>query len=100
LGTLRGTFEVTEPASIVNISHTGVLIQSPLAVAVDSIQSVRLNVLGREAIVDARVRHVERDYQDGSPFYLVGLEFVSAPNSLLETIERLKSQSEGGSSVA
>jgi c-di-GMP-binding flagellar brake protein YcgR len=86
VGALRGTLELTATARVVNISQTGALIQSPLAVPLDSIQIVHFNVDGEDVPVEALIRHVR--HAESSDDYLVGVQFMSAPITLLHNIEQ------------
>ena len=94
VGVLWGTLEVTPTARVVNISRTGALIESPLGVPLESIQSVRFTVGGEAVTVDARVRHLRRISTAETPEYLVGIEFLSTPDALLNSIERLTSDTD------
>ena len=89
VGVLWGSLEVTPTARVLNISRTGALIESPLGVPLESIQSVRFTVGGEAVTVDARVRHLRRVPNAETPEYLVGIEFLSTPEALLNSIERL-----------
>ena len=89
VGVLWGTLEVTPAARVLNISRTGALIESPQSVPLESIQSVRFTVAGEAIMVDARVRHLRRGSGAEAPEYLVGVEFLSMPDALLHSIERL-----------
>src|SRR5688572_24978711 len=87
LGMQWGRVELTRSARVLNISDTGVLIESPLPLAIDAKQAVRLT-FEREALeLDARVRHLRRVSSDGdSDRYLIGLEFVAPPTMLLDAL--------------
>jgi hypothetical protein len=85
--------EVHESAHVIDVSNAGALIESPLAVAVDSLQSVRLTVEGREVAMDARVRHLRRVDREGAARYLVGLEFLSPPITFVQSVDHLGQQS-------
>ena len=89
VGVLWGTLEATPTARVLNISRTGALIESPMGVPLESVQTVRFTVGGEAVTVDARVRHLRRVPGAATPEYLVGVEFVSAPEALLNSIERL-----------
>ena len=89
VGVLWGTLEATPSARVLNISRTGALIESPQSVPLESIQSVRFTVAGEAITVDARVRHLRRSASTEVPEYLVGVEFLSMPDALLKSIERL-----------
>ena len=95
VGSLWGLLEVSESARICNVSSTGALIDSPLPVALESTQTVRLIVDGEPVTVGGRVRHVRRLESalgitdiDG-PRYLIGLEFLSPPGSVVQAIEQM-----------
>jgi hypothetical protein len=92
VGALWGVLELNESARLLNISNTGALIESPMAVAPESIQSVKLTVEDRPVQVDVRVRHSRSVMSDRGPRYLIGVEFMSPPLSLLHSIEQLKAK--------
>jgi c-di-GMP-binding flagellar brake protein YcgR len=95
VGSFWGTVDVGEPARLVNISRTGALVASRSAVAADSTQTLRLTLQGHELPVDTKVRYLRHvPPAEGKPeHYLIGLEFVSVPPSLLETIEQIVNRS-------
>lgn len=88
VGSLWGTLESDRHAELENISRGGVLITSPIPVAVDSTQSVKVTVEGHEVKLSARVRHLQR-FTDarGEPRYRIGLEFLEAPAVLVHALE-------------
>jgi hypothetical protein len=97
VGALWGVLELTEEARVLNISATGALIDSPFPCAVYSTQAVQLGVEGHGVTVDSRVRHVHPEPGSGfEPRYLIGVEFISAPLSVLRSIEQMgvKAQSQ------
>jgi len=89
VGSLWGTLEVSRPARVVNISRTGALIASPVPVALDSTQTVKLVIEGHEIKVEARVRHLKRvmSPEDDGAHYRIGLEFLEAPLAVLHALE-------------
>lgn len=90
VGALWGLLDIVEPAQIKNVSQTGALIDAPFAPPIESTQTVRVIVEGEPVVVDARVRHVRRIETDiRGPRYLIGLEFLSPPESVLQSIELL-----------
>jgi hypothetical protein len=92
VGALWGLLELTETARICNVSNTGALIDSPLSAALDSTQMVRVIVEGQTVALEARVRHIRRTHVEaGTPRYLIGLEFLSPPESVVQSIEQLSS---------
>jgi hypothetical protein len=100
VGTFWGTLEVMEPASVLNINRTGALLAARSAMPADSAQTIRLAIEGREVLVDGRVRHVRHvPERPGEPeHYLIGVEFVSVPPLLVETIKNLVGPSASASS--
>ena len=87
-GAFWGTFDAGDAARVVNLTPFGALIESQVALAVESIQSVSL-VLDREpAIAEARVRHLRALAEPGGR-YLVGLEFIAPSAAFLDTVDRL-----------
>ena len=82
VGSLWASLELNEIARVINSSETGALVASRTPSAIDAIQPVHLQVGGRDLHVTARVRHVRRATAlDGSPEYLIGLEFVPSHGS-------------------
>jgi PilZ domain len=90
VGALWGVLELSEEARVLNISATGALIDSPFPCAVYSTQSVQLGVEGHDVTIDSCVRHVHPEPGSGpEPRYLIGVEFISAPISVLQAIEQM-----------
>jgi hypothetical protein len=90
IGTLWGVLELREAARLRNVSATGVLLDSPVPMALDSEQTIRLAVDGQAVAVDARVRHVHPQTDDSlERRYVIGLEFIDPPLSVLQSIEQL-----------
>src|SRR5436190_12892569 len=89
VGALWGVLELTEEARIVNISATGALVGSPVPAALDSTQAIRVGVGGHGVTVEARVRHVRPEPGIGAEsHYLIGVEFISPPLSVLRAVEQ------------
>jgi hypothetical protein len=87
VGILWGALELSEPARIVNLSDHGALIESKLAVPVDSTQPVHFLVKGNRLVVEARVIHLRRVLEeDDPPRYLIGVEFLTPTLPLLHSI--------------
>lgn len=78
VGSLWGALDLEEPARVVNISDTGVLVAARFAPPVDSLQALRLRIDGREVLIDARVRHARQVLgPGGGPEFLIGLELIN-----------------------
>jgi hypothetical protein len=91
-GAFWGALGVYEPVRVVNITPAGALIDTRLAVPVESVQSVHFAVSGVVTTVEGRVRHLTRVESAGpQPRYLIGLEFVSPSTPFLESVEHLVS---------
>lgn len=90
VGQLWGSLETVEPLRTHNLSRGGALVESRVALPLQSIQRFRVAFDGVPANVHARVCHVRPGGRPGSPAtYLVGLEFVDVPPGLSDHIERL-----------
>jgi hypothetical protein len=90
IGALWGVLELCDEARLRNVSATGVLLDSPVPMALDSTQTFELAVEGQGVSVDARVRHVTLDRGNRlEPRYVVGLEFVDPPVPVVQSIEQL-----------
>jgi hypothetical protein len=88
VGSLWGTLETNEQARLINISDTGALIESPRPAAVDSRQTVKFMLDGREIILEARVRHMAQVASPGGDraSYQIGLEFLGSSTSLAHAL--------------
>jgi hypothetical protein len=87
LGPLWGVLELPEPARILNVSGTGMLIEASSPSVLGSVQRIRVLVEGDMVTFDTRVKHVTAVEPSG-PFHL-GLIFESVPTSVLASIEQL-----------
>ena len=95
VGALWATLELTQTAQVVNVSITGLLLESPTPVAQESVQPLNLLVDGNELTVAANVCRVERVTVDGAPpRYYLGLAFIAPPVRLVQAIEELATHSE------
>lgn len=103
IGALWGVLELHEEARIRNVSATGALLDSPFPVALDSAQALRLTIDGQGVAVETRVRHVQPEsYGRREPRYLIGVEFIAPPMSVLQSIEQISNNapSEGETDVS
>ena len=88
VGALWGQLELHDEARLRNVSVAGALLESPIAAALDSTQTVQLSVDGQHVAVEGRVRHVTPIHAErGFTKFLIGVEFVSLPTSVLQSIE-------------
>lgn len=88
-GPFWGTFDVGEPVRVLDLSPSGALIEAQQPLAVESVQSVKLIIDGHPAITEAKVKHVRAVPLGALNHYLVGVEFLAAPSTFLEAVERL-----------
>lgn len=86
LGALWGVLELPELATVLNVSTSGLLIESALSPVLNSVHSVRLTVDGNPVRVQAIVRRCRPTTTGGN---LIGLEFLELPTPLLTSIEQL-----------
>ena len=90
VGAMWGLLELSEPARIQNVSTTGALIDSPHPSALDSTLAVRVMIDGQPVRLDGLVRHVQKtESETNRGRYLIGLEFSSPPESVIQSIEQL-----------
>jgi PilZ domain-containing protein len=78
VGVLWATLDVITPVKVVNLSATGVLIETEAPAPVGSPQFIQF-VFDRQIVgVETRVCHLQDVLQaTAAPTYLIGLEFVS-----------------------
>lgn len=89
VGELWGTVETILRMPLCNVSPGGALIQSPIALLVDSVHHVMLSNEGQQAPASLRVRHVLQSADsDGRQYFLIGVEFITLPLPLQEQIAR------------
>lgn len=88
-GAFWGTFDAGDAVRVHNLTHHGALIEAHQPLAVESVQSVCLMLDGQPAVADARVRHLKAESSAAGDYYLVGVEFLSAPTAFLEAVDRL-----------
>ena len=87
-GAFWGTFDAGDGARLIDLTPYGALIESHVALAVESIQSLCLVLDNQPAIAEARVRHL-RPTPDRTDRYLVGVEFIAPSTVFLDAVERL-----------
>ena len=87
LGALWGVLELPEPARILNVGDSGMLIEGSSPAVLGSLQTIGVLVDGEMVRFDTRVRHVQPSEQPGR--YLLGLTFESVPTAVLASIEQL-----------
>ena len=89
VGQLWGSLETVQPLRPHDLSRGGALVESGVALPLESIQRFRVAFEGVLANLHARVCHVRPAGRPSGPAtYLVGLEFVDVPPGLAEHLER------------
>jgi hypothetical protein len=89
VGALWGQLEVGEPARVVNVSTSGVLLETCVTFALGGEQTLQLMVDGQPVLVDTIVRRVV-PIEDGRPYrFEVALEFVAPPVPVIASVEQL-----------
>jgi len=86
LGALWGVLELPEAGTVLNVSSTGMLIESALCPPLNSMHTVQVLVDGDPVLVDTVVRHC-RPGPGGT--MRMGVEFLTAPTMVLASIEQL-----------
>lgn len=86
LGSLWGVLELPETATVLNVSSSGLLVETPLCPTLNSVHVLRMLVDGDFVTVNSVVRHC-RPGPSGT--YLVGLELLEVPTTVINSIEQL-----------
>ena len=90
-GALWGVLELPETATVVDVSSTGMLIEAGLCPPLNSVHSVRILVDGDPVLVETVVR---RCHPGPGGQMLIGLEFLTAPTTVLASIEQLRADNQ------
>ena len=75
VGDLWGTLETTATLTVRNLGPRGALLESPVALALDSMHGVQALIDGQAQPMRFRVRHTLGGDSAAGP-YLIGVEFV------------------------
>ena len=87
VGALWGTLEVHKQARVRDLNRDGALVEFPIPVVPDTVHAVTFDHNGHRISLEVRVRHVRAaPGADGSPVYLAGVEFLSAPAVLPDLV--------------
>lgn len=89
VGMLRGTLEMAEIVRVQNLSEAGALIETSSPVPIGATQSIQMVLDGHSERVTSKVRHVTAIGQPTKPRYAVGVEFVSPPEGLAQSVASL-----------
>jgi hypothetical protein len=89
VGPLWGTLEQQEWSQVIDISRAGVLIASPVPLAIGSEHTLQFGYGSAATRVEARVRRCEDAAALDAAHYLIGLEFTSSSVSLDALIDEL-----------
>jgi hypothetical protein len=86
-GALWGTLCAGDSARVCLLTQYGALIESHQPLAVESIQSLSLEIDGQTAVTKARVCNVTLGPSERGHHYLVGMEFVAPPTAFLAVVD-------------
>ena len=87
VGDLWGSMEATATLVVRNLGSRGALLESPVALAPDSLHWVNAIIDGEAQPMRFRVRHA-RDSASAAGSYLIGVEFVVVNAATAAFIER------------
>jgi hypothetical protein len=89
VGDLWGTLETALRLPLKNVGRGGALIHSHVPLPPESVYRLTFESEGQEVSAPVRVCHVKTELSaDGERTYLIGVEFVSAPQGVIEQVER------------
>ena len=90
VGQLWGSLEAVQPLHLRNLGRDGALVESSVALPVDTVQRLSLTFDTDVCDVQARICHVRPAASiAGEPGFLVGLEFLGLPPIARQQIDRL-----------
>ena len=100
LGELRGDMKVFQPMHVRDISRSGVTVETPYPLRLDSLHDVRLTLGGTSIVIKGRVIHSRiSDIDQNSVAYRTGLELVdptpSASRAIGEFLDAVKADRSG-----
>jgi hypothetical protein len=74
---VHGEVTVFQPILLIDLSTRGALVETAVALQLDSLHDFRLTLGERSVVVKGRIAHCQiGDFVDGTPRYRTGLEFV------------------------
>lgn len=89
VGDLWGTLETVLQMPLRNVGPGGALIESHVALPAESIHRLTFSYDGQDGSAQVRVRHVKPSISlQGERTFLIGVEFLSTPPVLADTIGR------------
>lgn len=90
VGQLWGSLEAVQPLHLRNLGRDGAMVESTVALRVDTVQRLSLTFDTDVCDIQARICHVRPAASvAGEPGFLVGLEFLGLPATARQQIERL-----------
>ncbi len=88
MGDLWGTLDIVVGMPLLNVGPGGALVQSTVPLTPQSVHHVAVSCQGEQTPTSVQVRHVRPVVgSDGRQYYLIGLEFLFMPSTLLSQIE-------------
>ena len=89
VGDMWGMLETAVPQTIREVSRGGMLVESSLALPLQSTHRLTLRSAEEDIAVDVRVQHVREDRSAvGDRRFLIGLAFLTAHPALQDRIEQ------------
>lgn len=82
VGGLWGTFEMVVALTVINISHGGVLLGSPVPLERDSVHRLTMRRGELRTAVDVRVCHSGQTVPDDGQGFVMGCEFISRTSAM------------------
>jgi hypothetical protein len=96
VGELWGSVDLNASLAVVNLGRGGALLQSPVPLTPGAVHSVQVVTDTESHRVTMRVRHSVASGEDGSPGYLVGVEFMDVTAPAHDFFERQLALGSGG----
>ena len=88
VGDLWGTLDSVIGMPLLNVGRGGALIQSAVPLTSNSVHHITVRCEGQQTPANVQVRHVRPVMgSDGRDYFLIGLEFLTMPATLMAQIE-------------
>ena len=85
---LSGEVKVFQPMTISNVSTSGIQIETPFALQLDSLHDFRISLGERSVVLKGRIAHCHiGELKEGVVIYRTGVEFVETSDHVQGAIE-------------
>src|SRR3954470_5583278 len=85
---LSAEVKVFQPMTIVDVSASGIKVETPFALQLDSLHDFRLSLGERSVVLKGRIAHCHiGDLKEGVVIYRTGVEFVETSDHVQAAIE-------------